>query len=153
MQPWLVFRRNRKISDHCSERTDRSFKWFSESSLMRCFPICQEILNISQIAIGFRRNCPLFSANCFFGHPICLGSMRCKKYDDSMLDLHKVCQSPTNCQCKCLFAFQTARETFVNSFPSLEKFLFYTGTTVSIEWLNLIPRLTIDVCIEIHIFR
>ena len=34
-----------------------------------------------------------------------------------MIDLHKICQTPTNCQCKWLLARLTARETFVNSFP------------------------------------
>ena len=66
------------------------------------------------------------------------------KSGDSMISLHRICQIPTN---------QTARETFVNFFPSPEKFLFCTGTTESIEWLNLVPRLSIYDCSEIHILR
>ena len=43
-------------------RTERSVLQmrFSESSFVRCFPICQEILNISQIAIAFHRISPPF---------------------------------------------------------------------------------------------
>ena len=62
-----------------------------------------------------------------------------------MISLHRICQNPENCLCKWLSAFQSARETFVNFFPSPEKFLFCTGTTESIEWQNLVPRLSIDV--------
>ena len=74
-------------------------------------------------------------------------------FDESMIDLHRICQIPKNCQCKWLSAFQTARETFVNSFPSPEKCLFCTGTTVFFEWLNLLPRQSIDDFVEIHILR
>ena len=35
-----------------------------------------------------------------------------------------------------MMAFPTARETFENSFPSPEKFSFYTCTIVSMEWLR-----------------
>ena len=41
----------------------------------------------------------------------------------------------------------------MNSFQSLEKFWFCTGTTESIEWLDLVPRRSIDDCSEIHILR
>ena len=47
-------------------------------------------------------------------------------------------------------ALPSARETFVNSFPSPEKFLFCTDKIESIEWLDLVPRLRIGDCFEIH---
>ena len=73
------------------------------------------------------------------------------KFDDSMIDLHRICQIPMSYQCKRLSAFLTARETFLNSFPSPEKFWLCTDKTESIEWLDLVPRLRIDDCFEIHL--
>ena len=34
------------------------------------------------------------------------------KFGNSMINLHRICQIPSNCQCKWLSAFLTARETF-----------------------------------------
>ena len=70
------------------------------------------------------------------------------KYSDS-----KICQIPMNCQYKWLSAFPTARETFVNSFPSLVKSLFCTDRTESTEWQDLVPRQRIGVCFEFHLPR
>ena len=44
----------------------------------------------------------------------------------------------------------TARQTYVNSFPSPEKFRFCTDKTVSMEWLNLVPRRRTGDCFDIH---
>ena len=55
------------------------------------------------------------------------------KFGDSMIIFHRICQIPMNCQCIWLSAFPTARETFVNSFPSPEKFLLCTDKIESIE--------------------
>ena len=52
-----------------------------------------------------------------------------------------------------MMAFPTARESFVNSFPSPEKFWFYKGMIVSVEWLNLVPQLRIGDCFEIHLLH
>ena len=49
--------------------------------------------------------------------------------------------------------FSTARETFVNSFPSPEKFQFYTDMMVSIERLHLVQRQRTGDCSEIHVLR
>ena len=73
------------------------------------------------------------------------------KFGDSMINLHKICQISTYRLCKLLFAFLTARETFVNSFPSPEKSLFCTDKIESIEWQDLVPRLRIGDCCEIHL--
>ena len=54
---------------------------------------------------------------------------------------------------KSLSAFLTARESFVNSFPFPEKFLFDTDKIESIEWQDLVPRLRIGRCFEIHILH
>ena len=55
------------------------------------------------------------------------------KFDDSMIDLHKIFRPPTNCPCKQLLAFVTARRTFINSCPSHVKTSLYTDKTGSIE--------------------
>ena len=47
-------------------------------------------------------------------------------------------------------ASSLAPRTFANSFVFPEKFLFYTDTPGSIEWLDPAPRLHIDDCFEIH---
>ena len=52
---------------------------------------------------------------------------------------------------QCLSAFKTARETSLSSFPSREKFVFYTDKIESIEWQDLVPRQHIDDCFEIHL--
>ena len=82
-----VFRRNRVIFYHRSKRNYRAFKWFSESPLIRCHPIGQEIKNVSQIAVTFHgirppmfvktwleqyRRCPFhYSTHCSLSNPIC----------------------------------------------------------------------------------
>ena len=38
----------------------------------------------------------------------------------------------------------------MHSSPSLEKLEFRTGAIVSLEWPNLVPRLRIAGCFEIH---
>ena len=70
-----------------------------------------------------------------------------------MIILQKLYQIPRNCQCKRLSAFPTVRETFVNAFTFPEKFSFSMGTTDSIEQLNLVQRLNVGGCLEIHILR
>ena len=73
------------------------------------------------------------------------------KFGDSTIILHRICQIPMNCQCKLLLVFVTVRETFVNSSPSPEKFLFGTEKTESREWQDLAPRQRIGDCSEIHL--
>ena len=79
------------IFNHCIKRNDQSFKQFSKSPCMRCFPIWQEVLNISQITIAFHRISPPFlsqawlqpysrssffySAHCSFSDPMCFWSV------------------------------------------------------------------------------
>ena len=41
-----------------------------------------------------------YSAHCPFSNSVRLRSMMCRTYDDSIKDLHKICQIPTKCQCK-----------------------------------------------------
>ena len=67
------------------------------------------------------------------------------KFDDSKINLHKICQIPMNCQYNL-----TDRETFVSSFQSPEKFLLCTDKIESVEWQDLVPRLRIGDCFEIH---
>ena len=63
MKSWLVSCWNRVIFNHCSKRNYWAFEWFSKSSFTRSFPVCQEVLNISQMAIGFHRISHHFSSN------------------------------------------------------------------------------------------
>ena len=88
----------------------------SPNRLFRCFPTCQEVLNFSQIAIAFHGISPPFFIQArsqqylqtfllLFCEPHiqpCHLSRidRMLKHDDSMINLHKSCQIPTNCQCK-----------------------------------------------------
>ena len=58
VKPCLVSCRNRIIFNHCTKRKFSTFKWFSESPFIRSFPICQEVLDISHIAIAFHRISP-----------------------------------------------------------------------------------------------
>ena len=73
--------------------------------------------------------------------------------DSLMISLHRICEIPTTCQCKWLLAFPTARRIFVDSFPSPEKFAFRTDKIESIEWLNLVPWLSVGDCFESHLLR
>ena len=72
------------------------------------------------------------------------------KFDDSMIDLHRIYKNPMNCLYKYLLASVTARETFVNSFPSPVKSLFCTDKIESIEWQDLVPRQRTGDCSVIH---
>ena len=49
---------NRMIFNNYSKRYYWSFKLFSKSSFVRRFPICQEVLDVSQIAIAYPRARP-----------------------------------------------------------------------------------------------
>ena len=90
---WLIFWWGWLIFDQCSKRKNWPFEWFSKSSFVRCFPICQEVLDLSKIAMAFRRVWPppfiqswleqfcwrtfLHSAYCSVSFAFCLGSMKC----------------------------------------------------------------------------
>ena len=95
MDSWLVFRRGRVILDQWTKRNNRSFKWFPKTSLVWCFPIRQEILNVSQIGVAFHGiSPPIFiqtwlqqycrrtffhSAYCSLSNPICFRSVWCRR--------------------------------------------------------------------------
>ena len=70
--------------------------------------------------------------------------------NDSRIILHRLCRTPRNCQCKWLSAFLKAQWISADSFPFSVKFLFYTDTLESIVLPNLVPRLRIGDCFEIH---
>ena len=78
MKPWLVSCRNRVFCNHCSKRNCWPIEWFSKSSFIRSSPICQEVLDISQIATAFHGNSFFYSSYCSFCNAVCLGSMRCR---------------------------------------------------------------------------
>ena len=90
MQSRQVFLRNTVIFYF---RNNGDTEWFAESPFVRSFPIWQEILNVSQIAVTFHRirpptfvqtwlhqycRCPFFnSAYRSFSNTICLWTVRC----------------------------------------------------------------------------
>ena len=138
MKSCLVSCRNRIIFDHCSEENYWTFEWFSESSesIPRNQPTVSRPSRIATILLMF-----LFL---FFVQlvPQFRSSQidEVSKFGDSTIIIHRICQILMNCQCKFLLAFVTVRETFVNSFPSPEKFLLGTEKTESMEWQDLTPR-------------
>ena len=156
VEPWLVSCRNRKLFNHCTKRKNKTLKWFSESPFAPCFTVCQDIFNISHIVIAFHGTSPpsyiqawlqqhsrrsfFYSAYHFISNTVRLGSMRCWC---SMIP----------CQCKWLSALLSTRKTSATPFRLLGSFCFYTDTTGSIEWLNLVPRLRIRDCFEIRIIH
>ena len=56
----VIFWSDRMIFNHCSKRYCWPCKRFFESSFVWCFPICQEVLDVSQKAIAFHRVGPPF---------------------------------------------------------------------------------------------
>ena len=154
MDSWLVFCRNRVIFNHWTKLDIWPFERFSKASFIWGFPIRQEILNVHQIGNSTPYNQPtifhpslIATVQQTFLLLLCVLLFRqsrssriddVSKFDDSMVSLHRICQIPMNCQCKWLSAVLTARDTFVNSFPSPEKFLFYTDKIDSIEWQDLV---------------
>ena len=61
-------------------------------------------------------------------------------YNDSRINHHRLCQNQANCKCEWLWVSTSARETFLNSSPSPEKFSFCTDKIESIEWQDLEKR-------------
>ena len=121
------------------------------------FSIRHEILNVSWIATTFHgirppfvtqdcmqwhRKCSFFhSAHCSSSNPICFLICVVSTHNDSKKDLHRLCQSPRNCQCKRLLASSSAPETL---------FLFCAGWTVTTQLPSLVPPRHIDDCSAIH---
>ena len=75
------------------------------------------------------------------------------KFDDSMIDLHKICQILASWQYKWLLACVTAPRILTSFSPSPVQSLFCTDTTGSIRWPSPVRRLSIDDCVEIHILE
>ena len=115
---------------------------------MRCCPVRQDVLNVSQITLKIQGTSPpLFIQTGLQQHS------RSSFLDSAYRSLWNTIHSwwvLTGFGKFQFSAFPTARETFVNSFPSPEKFVFHTGTTESIEWLKLVSRLRIGGCFEVH---
>ena len=149
MKSCLVSCRNRITFDHCSEENYWTCEWFSESSesIPRNQPTVSRPSRIATILLMFLFLFVVQLVPQFRSSQI----DEVSKFGDSTIIIHKVCQIVMNCQCKLLLAFVTVRETFVNSSPSPEKFLFGTDKTESIKWQDLAPRQRIGDCSEIHL--
>ena len=79
----------------CTRWNNWSFERFTKSSFIRSFPVCQEVLDISQIAMAFRRIWPpliiqsglqqyswfsLFYSSCSsFCNSVCFWAIRCRR--------------------------------------------------------------------------
>ena len=136
------------IFDHCSKRDNSSVKRHSEPPFIWCFPIRQEILNVSQIAVTLHEirppsfvqtclqqycRCPFFhSAHCSFSNPICFRSVwRWRTMIPGWLP-------------------RRLQELSLGYSGSPGKFLFHTGRIATTALPNLVPPRHIDDCYAIH---
>ena len=134
MNSWLIFRWRRMIFNHCSKRYYWPFDWFSKTSFVRRFPICQEVLSVSQIAMTFHRiwspsfiqswleqycwRTFLYSPDGSFSDAICLGSMRCWLAVIPWQNPHMPSQIPSSCPYFQLFVLSTVPIILTSFFPS-----------------------------------
>ena len=139
MQSRRVFGRSRVKIYHRSKRNNRAMKWYSESPLMRCLPIRQEILNVSQTAAAFHGIRPPFSSrpdrnstagvpspflrNALSAIPLVSNVLT---YNDSRKGLRKICQIQETCQCGMTFGFLLDSKNFCKLFcVSCEVFVLH----------------------------
>ena len=107
-----------------------SFEWFAESPFVKCLPIRQEICHVSQIAVALHGIRPPFfiqsglqqcSRSLFFNRVPLLQQYHLSvngevcTYNDSKINVHKLCQIQGNCHCKWLLVSTSAPRTFVSS--------------------------------------
>ena len=71
-------------------------------------------------------------------------------YNDSMISFHRFTKFQRIVCVNDFRLFRRLEKLSKTPSPSPEKFLFGTDKTDSIEWLNLVPRLRIGDCSEIH---
>ena len=164
---WWISWRNRIIFNRCPKKNHWAIKWFSKSPFRRCFPVFQEVLDVSQMAVAFPRiSAPFFILSWLRNNAAEVPSSVLRtalstipssridevlKFDDSMMIVHRIRQTPVNCQYKSLLAFLTARETFLNSSPSPANLCSCTDKIVSTVLPILGPRQRTGDCAEIHI--
>ena len=60
VESWLGCARNRMTFYHRTKRNYRSLEWFLISPFIWCFPVWQEVLNVSQISVTCHGISPLF---------------------------------------------------------------------------------------------
>ena len=142
---------------------------FPKSLSYGCFPIRQEILNISQIGMAFHGICPplfiqtwlqqygrgafFYSAHCSFSNPMCFWSVWCRRTmipGEIFTGFAKFQGIVSVNDFRLPIRLQG---TFASSFLFPEKFLFCTDITGSIGWPRPAPRSHIDDCFEIHNFH
>ena len=143
----MVFR---TASYWVSSHQTRDLECFANSSNIPWNP--PTIFHPDLIATILQTSCLLFCVPLFQQYHsflICVALT----YNDSRIDLHKICQILGNCQCKWLLVSSSTLRTFVSSFPFPGKFSFYKGKIVSTELPRLVPRQRIDDCFEIHILH
>ena len=149
MQSRQVFGRNRVIFDHRTKRNNWSFEWFAESTFIWVFPIRQKILYVSQIAVTLhgirhhfssRPDCnstaevPSWILHTASQRPHLFLTGEVLTYNDSKMNLHKLCQILCKCQCKWLLVFTSAPRSFVSSFLFPEVFVLH-GYDWIIHWV------------------
>ena len=72
---------------------------------------------------------------------------------DSKIHLHRLCQIPVDYQNTRLPDWVSDRETFVTSFPVIEKSVFCTDKLVTTEWPNLAQYPRTGECCATHTSR
>ena len=136
MEPRLVFRRDRMIVNHCTKRNNRAFRMVLRIVFHKVFshlprglehfadgnsiPYNQStIFHPDQIATVLQKSLPKFCALSQQCHLSRIDGVL--RFDDSMKNLHWICQFPVDCQCTRLSAFPVARETSVSSLRCTDK--------------------------------
>ena len=129
------------------------------------FPIRQEILYVSKIPVTLRGIRPPSFIQTWLQqysrspcvtlsqqyHLFLNGELW--TYNDSRINLHRLCQILRNCLCEWLLVSSSAPRTFVSSFLFPEKFWFCTDKVEFIEMQNFVPLQRVDDCFEIRILH
>ena len=150
MDSRLVFHGNRMIFNQWTKLNIRSFRWFSRSPFKRCFPVCQEVLIMSQTWLQpYSRGTFFYSAYLSFSNTISLRSVWCWR---AMIPGNiftgfakfKGIVSVNDIWFPCRL-----QELLQAPFRLLRSF-FCTVTIESNESPSLTPRQRIDDCFVIH---
>ena len=156
------------IVNHCAKQNDRAFfNGSPKSPFIKCVPICSSAFRRSQWHsiepthhFSSKPGCnntayvPSFILRTALSPmPFLSGGWGVHVqlfHDKSSQDLPNSNEFVSINDCHL---FQQLKKTFVNSFPSHEKFLVYTDKIVSIQWLNPVPRQQICDCFEIPLLH
>ena len=167
--PDWFFRRSRMVFCNGAKRIHWSFKWFSKSPFILCFPSARRSWTFRRQQWHSIESAHHFSSKpdcnstaevpslilriALSVIPFCLGSKGVDVqwfHDNSSQDL----QNSKELSAWMTFGYSDGSRNF-RKLPSIswEKFWFCTDQIESIECLNLVPRLRIGDCVEIHLLH